>query len=159
MGKIHITALLIFVRHASLSMEIDVCVDQDLCWTEVKGMEPYELLSDVLFIFIEFLLNACTTIIKLFIILACIITKCTHLFIEILVICVTIQFRCIANASTRVARLVYTCQSNFDYDVTNDFRSLLQQRIQQPMQAFLTLVILFFLLMYVCLDHFLFSFY
>ena len=29
-------------------MEIDVCVDQDICWTEVKGMELYECLSDAL---------------------------------------------------------------------------------------------------------------
>ena len=37
-------------------------------------------------IFIELLLNACTTIIKLFIILTCIITKYIDLFIEILVV-------------------------------------------------------------------------
>ena len=49
-------------------------------------MEPYELLSDVLLIFIELLLNVCTTIIRPFIILACIITSCIDLFIEILVV-------------------------------------------------------------------------
>ena len=38
-------------------MEIDVCVDQDISWTEVKGMVPYEHLSDALSIFIELLLN------------------------------------------------------------------------------------------------------
>ena len=38
-------------------MEIDVCVDQDFGCTEVKGMEPYELLSDALSIFTELLLN------------------------------------------------------------------------------------------------------
>ena len=76
MGKIHIIALFIFVLYVSLSMEIDVCVDQDFGWTEVKGMEPYELLSDALSIFIELLLNIYTTTIKLFIILACIITAC-----------------------------------------------------------------------------------
>ena len=48
-------------------------------------MEPYELLSDVLPIFIELLLNVCTAIIKLFIILVCIVTTCIALFIEILV--------------------------------------------------------------------------
>ena len=48
-------------------------------------MEPYELLSDVLPIFIKLLLNVCTTIIKLFIIIACTITMCIDLFIEILV--------------------------------------------------------------------------
>ena len=72
-------------------MEIDVYVDQDFGWTEVNGMEHYELLSDVLPIFIELLLNVCTTIIKLFIILVCIIATCIDLFIEILVIYV-IQF-------------------------------------------------------------------
>ena len=36
--------------------------------------------------FIELLLNLCTTIIKLFIILACIITTCIDIFIEILVV-------------------------------------------------------------------------
>ena len=72
-------------------MEIDVCVDKDLGGTEVKGMEPYELLSDALSIFIQLLLNVCTTIMKLFIILACIITTCIDLSIEILVI-YAIQF-------------------------------------------------------------------
>ena len=51
-----------------------------------KGMESYELLADALSLFIELLLNVCATIIKLFIILACIITTCIDLFIEILVI-------------------------------------------------------------------------
>ena len=54
-------------------------------------MEPYELLVDVLSIFTALLLNICATIIKLFINLACIITSCTDLFIEILHIYV-IQF-------------------------------------------------------------------
>ena len=66
-------------------MEIDVYVDQDFRWTEVNGMESYEHLSDVLPIFIELLFNVCTTIIKLFITLACIITTCIDLFIEICV--------------------------------------------------------------------------
>ena len=74
MGKIHIVALFIFVLHVSLSIEIDVCIDEDLGWTEVKRMETYELLSDALSVFIEFLWNVCTTTIKLFINLACIIT-------------------------------------------------------------------------------------
>ena len=72
-------------------MKIDVCVEQDFRWTEVKGMEPYELLSDALSIFIDLLLNICATIIKLFIMLACIITTCIDIFIEILVI-YAIQF-------------------------------------------------------------------
>ena len=67
-------------------MEIGVYVDQDFRWTEVSGMDPSEFLSDALPIFIELLLNVCTTIIKLFIILACIITTCIDIFIEILVI-------------------------------------------------------------------------
>ena len=37
-------------------------------------------------IFIELLFNVCTTIIKLFIILACIMATCIDIFIEILVI-------------------------------------------------------------------------
>ena len=85
MGKIHIIALFIFVLHVPLGMEIDVYVHQGFQWTEVNGMKPYELFSDVLPIFIELLLNICTTIIKLFIILACIITTCIDIFIEILV--------------------------------------------------------------------------
>ena len=80
-----------FVIDVSLSMQIDVYVDQDLGWTEVKGIEPYELLSGALSIFIKLLLNVFTTIIKLLITLACIITTCIDLFIEIHVIGV-IQF-------------------------------------------------------------------
>ena len=67
-------------------MEVDICVDEDIRWTQVKGMEPYELLSEVLSIFIEILLNVCVTIIKLFIILVFITTTCIDVFIEILVI-------------------------------------------------------------------------
>ena len=62
-GKIHTVALLIFVLHVSLGMEIDVCAEQVIGWTEVKGNESYELLSDVLSILIELLLNVCITII------------------------------------------------------------------------------------------------
>ena len=86
MGKIHIVALLIFVIHVSLSREIDICVDQDIGCTKINKMEPYELLSDALLIFIELLLNVCATIIKVLIILACIITTCIDIFIENLVI-------------------------------------------------------------------------
>ena len=43
MGQIHIVALIISVLLVSLSMEIDVYVDQDFTWTEVNGMESYEL--------------------------------------------------------------------------------------------------------------------
>ena len=67
----------------SLCMEIDVYVDQDFGWTEVNRKESYDLLPDVLPIFIELLLNVCTTIIKLFIIPVCIIITCIDLFIEI----------------------------------------------------------------------------
>ena len=67
-------------------MEIDICVDQDFRWTKVKGLEPYELLSDMLSIFIELLLNVGIITIKLFIILTCIITPCIDLFIDIHVI-------------------------------------------------------------------------
>ena len=85
MGKIHSIALFIFVLHVSPSIEIDVYVAQDFRWADVNGKEPYKLLSDALPIFIELLLNVGTTIIKLFSILACIITTCIDLFIEILV--------------------------------------------------------------------------
>ena len=49
-------------------------------------MEAYGLLSDPLSIFSELLLNVCPTFIKLFIILACIIT--THIELSILVVSV-----------------------------------------------------------------------
>ena len=90
MDTIHIVGLLTFVIHVSPSIDIDFCVEQDIGWTEVKGMEPYELLLGALSILIELLLNVCITITKLFI-LACIITTCIDIFIEILVIYV-IQF-------------------------------------------------------------------
>ena len=48
-------------------------------------MEPCELLSNVLSILIELLLYVGTPIIKLFIILACMITTCIDLFTKILV--------------------------------------------------------------------------
>ena len=66
-------------------MEIDLYVNEDFRWPELNGMEPYELLPDALPVFIELLLIVCTKIIKLFIILACIITTFIDLFIEILV--------------------------------------------------------------------------
>ena len=93
-GKIHIVALLIFVSHVSLGMEINVYVDQDFRWAEVNGIDAYELLSYALPIFIELLLDVCTMAIKIFIILACIITTCIDLFIKILVASViyVIQF-------------------------------------------------------------------
>ena len=94
MGRIHIVALLIFVTHVSLGREIDVCVEQDFRLTEGKGIEAYKLLSDVLAIFIELLLNVCTTTIKLFIILACIVTTCINLFIKILVPSVIYVIQC-----------------------------------------------------------------
>ena len=88
MGEIHIVALFIFVVHISLRMEIDVCVEHDLRWTELKGMEPYELLSDVLSIFIELMLNVCTAVSKLSVVLVCIITAGIELSINILVVSV-----------------------------------------------------------------------
>ena len=84
-GKIHIIALLIFVSHVSLGMEINVYVDKDFRWTEVDGIDAYELISYACPIFVELLLDVCTMTIKLFIILACIITTCIDLFIKMLV--------------------------------------------------------------------------
>ena len=84
MGRIHIVALL-FVSHVSFSVKIHVFVDKDFGWTEVDGIDAYELLSYAFPIFVKLLLDACTTTIKLFIILACIITTCTDLFIKMLV--------------------------------------------------------------------------
>ena len=85
MGKIHIVALLIFVSHVSCSMEINVFVDKDFGWTKVDGIEAYECLSYTFPIFMELLLDMCTMTIKLFIILAYIITTCIDLFIKMLV--------------------------------------------------------------------------
>ena len=65
-------------------MEIDICINQDR--TEVRGMEPYELRSNAISLSTDFLFNVCTTIIKLLIILASMVTTCTDIFIEILVI-------------------------------------------------------------------------
>ena len=122
-------------------------------------MEPYELLSDALSIFIELLLNVCTTIIKLIIILACIITIYSDLFVEIFGIYV-IQF-----SSGVLQMLVQESQHLFAltkaivimvWQTISDHYC--KQRIQQHMQAFSTLVILFFLLMYEHLDNSLFSF-
>ena len=95
MGKIHIVALSVFVLHVTLSKVIKVYFDQNLRWTEVDGIGDYELLSYALPIFIELLLYVCATIIKLFLILACIITICIELSIKILVASViyVIQFR------------------------------------------------------------------
>ena len=70
-------------------MEMDICINQDR--TEVRGMEPYELWSNAISLSIDLLFNVCAAIIKLLIILACMITTCIDMFIEILVIYV-IQF-------------------------------------------------------------------
>ena len=70
-------------------MEIYICIYQDR--TEVRGMEPYELWSNAISVSIDLLFNVCTTIIKMFIILACMIITFTDIFIEIHVIYV-IQF-------------------------------------------------------------------
>ena len=88
MGK-EVLLLQFFVLHVSFSMEIDICINQGR--TEVRGMEPHELWSNAISVSIDLLFNACTTIIKLLIILACMITMCIDIFIEILVIYV-IQF-------------------------------------------------------------------
>ena len=86
MGNILIVASFIFVLQVSFGMELDVGQNQG--FTEVKGMEPYELLSDVLSIFVELLLNVCMAFIKLFINLACMITTCIYLFTKILIVSV-----------------------------------------------------------------------
>ena len=72
MGKIDIVALLIFVSHVSCSMDFNVFVDKDFRWTEVDGVDAYELLSYAFPIFMELSLDVCTMTIKLFIILVCI---------------------------------------------------------------------------------------
>ena len=84
MGKIHIIALLIFGSHVSIGMEINNYVDKEFGWTEVDGVNAYELLSYAFPIFIELLLDVCTVTIKLFIILVCIIATCIDLFIKFL---------------------------------------------------------------------------
>ena len=84
MGKIHIVALFLFYM-SLFGMGVDVGVEQNHGWTDIKGMEPYEHMSDTLSIFIKLLLNVCSTIITLFIILACMITTCIDLFTKILV--------------------------------------------------------------------------
>ena len=113
MGKIHIIASFIFVLYISLSMEINVYVDQDFRWMEVNGWESYELLSDVLPIGIELLLNAGTTIINLYIILACIITIGIDLFIEIPVMPVIYMIQLSSDVKQMIVQeitgLVYTC--------------------------------------------------
>ena len=110
MDEIHVVALFIFVVHISLSRDTDVCVEQDLRWTELNGMEPYELLSDVLSIFIELLLNVCTAVIKLSVVLVCTITACIELSIKILIVSViyVIQF-----SSCLVQNLVQELQDLF----------------------------------------------
>ena len=70
-------------------MEIDICINQDR--TEVRGMEPYVLWSNAISVSIDLFFNMCTVIIKLLVIVACMITKCIDIFIEILVMYV-IQF-------------------------------------------------------------------
>ena len=94
MGKIHIVALCIFGSPVSLSMEINIFINKDFGWTEVDGIDANELLSYAIPIFIELLLDVCTTTIKLFIILACIITTCVDLLFKVLVASVmyVIQF-------------------------------------------------------------------
>ena len=69
MFRIHIVGLLIFVIHVSPSMEINVYVNKDFRWTEVDGVDAYELLSYAFFIFIKLVLDVCIATIKLFIIL------------------------------------------------------------------------------------------
>ena len=81
MGKIHIID---FFLHVTLVWRLMFMLIKIWGWTEVNGMEPYELFSDVLPILIELLLHVSTTLVKLFIILTCIITTCVDLFIEIL---------------------------------------------------------------------------
>ena len=125
-------------------MEIDICINQDR--TEVRGMEPYELWSNGISVYIDLLCNVCTAIIKLLIILACMITTCINIFNEILVIYV-IQF-----SSDLLQMLVHELQDllmlkNAGHYMTNCFRSLLQQKTQEPMPALSSLVLVFFLLL------------
>ena len=153
MGKIHIVALLISVLLVSLSMEINVCVDQDFRWTEVKRMEPYELFSDALSIFIELLLNVCTTVIKLCIIPVCIITTCIDLFIEIIILYVK-QF-----SSELLQMLVQELQDLFT--LAKAIFIMMQQMISGHTAAYASIPDIsyfVFLLVCKCPDNFLFSF-
>ena len=88
-GKVVLLLQFIFLIHVYLNMEIDICINQER--NEVRGMEPNELWSNVFSVSIDLLFNVGTTFIKLFIILACMITTCIDIFIEIPVIYV-IQF-------------------------------------------------------------------
>ena len=54
-------------------------------WVRYILLLYFILIEDALSILTELLLNVCTTIIKLYIILACVITTCIDLFIKILV--------------------------------------------------------------------------
>ena len=72
MGKVVLLLQYIFVLHVLLGIEIDICINPDR--TEVRGMEPYELWSNVISSSIDLLFNVCATIMKLLIILACMIT-------------------------------------------------------------------------------------
>ena len=85
MGKINSVDLLIFVSHVSLGMEINVYVHKDFRWTEVDGVDAYELLSYASPILVELLLDVCAATIKIFIILVCIITTCIDLFVKVIV--------------------------------------------------------------------------
>ena len=49
----------LFILHVSFGIEVDVGINQDHGETEVKEMEPCELMLNVLSIFIELLLNIC----------------------------------------------------------------------------------------------------
>ena len=128
-------------------MKINVYVDNDFGWTEVDGVDAYEFLSYTFPIIIELILDVCKATIKLFIILTCIRTACINLFIQILVasIMYVIQFSIgVLQMLVQESQNLFTlAKGNFDYGVTNDFRSILTQRLHQSVQAFSTLVILF----------------
>ena len=80
-------------------MEVDICINKDR--NEVRGMEPYELWSNAISVSIDLLFNVCTTIMRLLIILACMITTCIDIFIEILVIYVMhLSLDLLTNAGT-----------------------------------------------------------
>ena len=147
MGKIYIVPLFIFVLNVSFGIEVGVGVNQYQRWAEVKGMEPYELLSDALSILVELLLYVCTTINKLFIILVCMIITCIDLFTKILV--VSVQY--VEQSSSGVLEmLIWGLQDLFT--LVEAILIMMQQTVsshycnkgvQQPMWVLPTLVILF----------------
>ena len=134
MGKIVLLLQFIFVLHVSLSMEIHSCINQDR--TEVRGMDPYELWSNAISVSIDLLFNVCTAIIKMLIILACMITTCIDIFIDIHCKCWYMNYK------------TYLClvkQFQLLYDKL--FQIIIATKTHQSMPALSLLVLLFFLLL------------